>query len=147
MLRTILAASLLAFTLVPQASAQAPDAVLRSSGLAGTWSRDCSEPTSVANARVTFDVSNPNRVTQYQDMGRANRTYIVHGARQSQPGTVILRLEDIGDREMTEAVVVLTADSYRMMSNRTDDGRFYIKDGMLTHRPGEQSVTLKRCRN
>ena len=138
--------ALVSIALAPAAKAQSVADVVKSGGLVTRWAVDCDAPASTTNFHVSFDVSNPNRVTHRHDFGGTRRVYVVHFARQREPDLWEFRFEDLGDKKFSEQLIRITANNFRVMSNREDGGQFYIKDGMQMLQPRAPSVTLHHCR-
>ena len=144
--RILWAASLALTLLASPGQAQSIADVIKSGGLVTRWAVKCDAPASTTNFHVTFDVSNPDRVVHVHDFGnRIRRTYLIHFAKKREDNLWEFRFEDLGDKAMSEQMIRITRDTFRVMSNREDGGKFYIRDGMQTLSPGTPSVTLRHC--
>jgi len=139
-----LAALLLALPAFAEESA-VPEA-LQQFGLLGTWALDCAQAASPSNDYSVYGVSPSGEATLSYARGAPYRdiVYAITTAERLAEDRLALRVMHASERVVIDLVLLKEADTVRVWSSHTSDGRMRVIDGVITGN-GAASPRFRRC--
>jgi hypothetical protein len=143
-IRTCAVSVLLCGLAATSAIAQTPAEVAANWGLLGVWSLDCGQPTSRANARLSF-VQDGGRLIHRRNFGDRSDEHAVVAARllDGDRIEVVIDLQQFSQRR--EIVFAKEGEGKkRTVSNRDDKNVYSIRDGKFVA-SGQPAPVQIRC--
>lgn len=133
MRNALIAAALGAVAVLPSVAAAEDAAVtLKKFGLLGKFSKDCSQPSSMANQFTHYEAQPDGTVALAYDAAGSKSTYVVNSATIISPSVIVMN-EISGDGRPFQVMLTLDGKRIRVIESRDpDSGRVYIAAGRLT---------------
>jgi serine/threonine protein kinase len=131
-------------TVLPTPPKPSLETVLRTSGLIGLWSFDCSRRPSEINHHVFYSVTQTDEGRAGVDNGITKSEFIIRSAEGLAQNKIELKVERSLQQGGHTLVVLMDGNRQRTWAERIENGQIFVSDG-ISRKTGQQTLWRTRC--